>query len=80
MRREAERVANESAWETLMNKWSVGDRITLDPYGEGRIVEVLGGGRFLRVQWPMFDTPQLVTTIKLPKVSSPQGRRKKAIE
>jgi hypothetical protein len=46
----------------------------LEPYGEGRVVQVFSGGRFLGVQWPMFDTPQLVTTIKLPKLNS---RRRK---
>jgi hypothetical protein len=55
-------------------KWSVGDRVTLDPYGEGRVVEVVSGGLFLRVQWPMFDTPQLVTTIKFPK-ANPRRRK-----
>jgi hypothetical protein len=54
----------------MKKHWSVGDRITLEPYGEGHVTEVLSRGRFLRVQWPMFDNPQLVTTLALPKVNS----------
>jgi hypothetical protein len=50
-----------------MNKWAIGDLVTLAPYGEGRVVQVLSGGLFLGVEWPMFDTPQLVTTITFPK-------------
>jgi hypothetical protein len=49
----------------MKKHWSVGDRIVLEPYGEAYVTEVIGGGLFLRVQWPMFDTPQLVTTVEL---------------
>jgi hypothetical protein len=60
-----------------MNKWAVGDRVTLEPYGEGHVTEVIGTGLFLRVQWPMFDTPQLVTTITFPKRrKGPQTRKR----
>jgi hypothetical protein len=54
----------------MKKHWSVGDRTILEPYGEGHVTEVLSGGLFLRVQWPMFDTPQLVTTVDLPKVNT----------
>jgi hypothetical protein len=60
-----------------MNKWSVGDLVTLEPYGEGRVVQVITGGLFLRVQWPMFDMPQLVTTIKFPKRRTTSQTRKR---
>jgi hypothetical protein len=40
----------------MKKHWSVGDRIILEPYGEGHVTEVLSRGLFLRVQWPMFDT------------------------
>jgi hypothetical protein len=54
----------------MKKHWSVGDRTILEPYGEGHVTEVLSGGLFLRVQWPIFDSPQLVTTVDLPKVNT----------
>ena len=39
----------------MKKHWSVGDRTILEPYGEGHVTEVLSGGLFLRVQWPIFD-------------------------
>jgi hypothetical protein len=56
-------------------KWAIGDLVTLEPYGEGHVTEVIGSGLFLRVQWPQFDMPQLVTTITFPKrPKAPQKR------
>lgn len=54
----------------MKNNWLVGERITLEPYGEGHVTDIPGRGWFLRVQWPMVDSPQLVTTVVLPKVNS----------